>query len=136
MQIDQSFQVQTGDQIELYFNILSLFEQSQMDSLMEQISSDPRFDLYDYEIINKNWYSDTLLLKVKIIQNPFPLLAIVIAIATVGTSVFLYLTFSKAELISRTLGTEGAGSIASTMKNISIGILLVIGIGAYLLLRR
>ncbi len=122
-EINQGFSVQKGDVIQFDYKLLSLWGQSQIISIVEKINADGRMQVLSYDVDVKNsWYSDLVSFQVKVLQNPFPVLILVIAIGTIATSLFVYLSLDKIYLISREL-PEAATGITST---ISLGLIAVI----------
>ena len=100
IEINQSYQVKKGDIIEFDYRIFSLWENSQIQAILEKINNDGKMLVLDYELSSSNFYSDLLKIKVEILQNPFPVLLLVVAIAAIGTSLFIYLSLDKIYLIS------------------------------------
>ena len=98
--INQDYLLKKGDLIEMQFRILSIFQNWQIDSIIEKLKEDPRWIVIDYELVNSTWYSDRLHVKLKILQNPFPLLLVIVAVSSIAVSAFIYLSFDKAELIA------------------------------------
>jgi hypothetical protein len=102
-----------------------LWEQSQIESIVEKINADGRMQVLSYNVDVKNsWYSDLVSFQVKVLQNPFPVLILVMAIGAIGTSLFVYLSLNKIFLISREVPQAMTG-ITST---VSLGLIAVITI--------
>lgn len=128
-EITQNFEVQKGDIIEFDYKILSLWEADQIEAILNKVNEDGRMSVVDYEIIKNNWYSDVLKVQVRILQNPFPLMILIFAIASIATSMFIYLSLSKIYLISR----EVPGAVTGGIGAISLGVIAVIGIIAFMI---
>jgi len=124
-EITQGFQVQIGDVIQFDYSLICLWEQSQIESIVEKINADGRMQVLSYNVDVKNsWYSDLVSFQVKVLQNPFPVLILVMAIGAIGTSLFVYLSLNKIFLISREVPQAMTG-ITST---VSLGLIAVITI--------
>jgi len=127
-EISTNFELKTKDLIELHYRILSVFENVQIDYLINNISQDGRMIVEDYQLERSNWYSDILKIRIRIIDNPFPLALIVATIGAIATSIFVYLSFQKAYLISR----EAPEVLSAGVSTFAIGLVIV---GAFLLLK-
>ena len=127
--IGQNYLLKKGDLIEMQFRILSIFQDWQIDSIIEKLKEDPRWIITDYELVNSTWYSDRLHVKLKILQNPFPLLLVIVAVSSIAVSAFIYLSFDKAELI--------AEEIPETTKfGIGLFIIILIAIAGYIFIKK
>jgi hypothetical protein len=94
---------QKGDRLLLIYNIVSVFEESQKNALVDKINQDGRLRVVG-AIIEKA--SDTVLtdrvhITVDVLQNPWMTLAVVSFIVGLGTALFLYLTFDSAWYVGR-----------------------------------
>jgi len=123
-EITQNYQCKTGDVIQLNYKLISVWEQAQINSVMEQINSDPRMTVVFSTVLPSTWYSDTLQIQIQVRENPFPLVILILAIAAISTSIFLYLSLDKIYLIS----TQAPQAVSGITSTISLGILAVIGI--------
>ncbi len=122
-EINQGFSVQKGDVIQFDYKLLCLWEQSQIKSIVEKINADGRMQVLSYNVDVKNsWYSDLVSFQVKVLQNPFPVLILVLAIGAIATSLFIYLSLDKVYLLSR----EVPGATANITSTISLGLIAVI----------
>lgn len=128
-EITQDFEVQTGDIIELDYKILSLWEDAQVGAILNKINEDGRMEIAGYEIISNNWYSDVLKIQIRVLKNPFPLVVLVVAIASIATSIFVYLSLDKIYLISREVPEAIAGGVGV----VSLGIIAIIGVVVFMI---
>jgi hypothetical protein len=124
-EITQGFQVQIGDVIQFDYSLVCLWEQSQIESIVEKINADGRMQVISYNVDVKNsWYSDLVSFQVKVLQNPFPVLILVMAIGAIATSLFVYLSLNKIFLISR----EVPQAVTGITSTVSLGLIAVIAI--------
>jgi hypothetical protein len=86
-------------------------------------------EIAGYEIVPNNWYSDVLKIQIRILQNPFPLVVLVIAIASIATAIFVYLSLDKIYLISREVPEAITGGVGA----ISLGIIAIIGVVVFMI---
>lgn len=128
-EITQNFEVQKGDTIEFDYKILSLWENDQIEAILNRINEDGRMEIAGYEIVPNNWYSDVLKIQIRILQNPFPLVVLVIAIASIATAIFVYLSLDKIYLISREVPEAITGGVGA----ISLGIIAIIGVVVFMI---
>jgi len=128
-EITQNFEVQTGDIIELDYKILSLWEDAQIEAILNKINEDGRMEIAGYEIVSNNWYSDVLKIQIRVLKNPFPLVVLVVAIASIATAIFVYLSLDKMYLISREVPEVIAGGVGA----VSLGIIAVIGLIVFMI---
>ena len=127
--ISRDYLLKKGDLIEMQFRILSIFQDWQIDNIIEKLKEDPRWVVTDYELVNSTWYSDRLHVKLKILQNPFPLLLVIVAVSSIAVSAFIYLSFDKAELIME--------EIPETTKfGIGLFIIILAGIAGYIFIKK
>lgn len=124
-QINQSFELKKGDRIQLHYRILSVFENAQINYLLSNINQDGRMIVEDYELESSNWYSDILKINLKVITNPFPLAILILAIGSISTSIFLYLSFDKAYLIARE-APEVMTGVTGSLSFVAIAIIAII----------
>lgn len=94
---------QKGDRILFIYNIVSVFEESQKNALVDRINQDGRLRVIG-AIIEKA--SDTVLtdrvhITVDVLQNPWYYVAIIAFIAGLATRLLLYLTFESAWFLGR-----------------------------------
>lgn len=130
-EISQSYQLKKGDRIELHYRILSVFEDAQINYLLSNINEDGRMIVEDYELENSTWYSDRLKIRIRVISNPFPLAILILAIGSIATSIFVYLSFDKAYLIAR----ESPEILTEFTGSFSLIAIAIIAIIAYFILR-
>jgi len=128
-EIAQNYQCKTGDVVQLNYKIVSIWEQSQIDSIMEQINADPRMQVVMATIMPSTWYSDTLQVQIVVKENPFPLVILIVAIAAIATSVFVYLSLDKIYLIAGAVPQAVTGGIGA----VSLGIIAVIAIVVFMI---
>ena len=127
--IGRDYLLKKGDLIEMQFKILSIFENWQIDSIIEKLKEDPRWIITDYELVNSTWYSDRLHVKLKILQNPFPLLLVIVAVSSIAVSAFIYLSFDKAELIMEELPE-------TTKFGLGLFIIILIATAGYIFIKK
>lgn len=122
-EITQGYEVKKGDVLELHYNILSFWTNDQIDSLCEKIEASGKMSVQDYSIEKQSaWMNDPdygwtprdkLILKVEVIENPFPVLILVALIAGTAGLIFLSISLDKIYLIAKetpqALSTVGLG---------------------------
>lgn len=107
-----------GEDVELVFNILGIFQQEQQDQLISAIQSDcsnnggPLWPLrWNVETIPGAAY-DKLHITCKVMHNPIILATLINLILTLAIAVFVYLSFDRAYKITKeapvTAATGGA----------------------------
>jgi len=127
-QISNDFQVKNGDIVQFDYKIMAIYEQPQINSIITKIDSDPRMSVVSYSVESSSWLNDILHIEVQVAQNPFPLLLLILAISAIGTSLFIYLTFDKAYLISR----EIPEVITGGLNTLNLGLIaLIAGVAVY-----
>jgi len=139
-EVTTSYQVKKGDRLQFEFTIQTLWSEDQIKSIVERINTDPKLNVIDYEIVSHDWKDmgmygeyatllDKLIVRVEVLQNPFPVMVLIAMIVATGGIYFLSLTLDKIYLISE--------SIPETAKT-GLSIIIVIGavFAGYIVLRK
>lgn len=135
-----NYQVKKGDQLQFEFTIQTLWSEDQIKSILEQVNTDPKLRIIDYETVAHDWKDvgmygeyaallDKLIVRVEVLQNPFPVMVLIAMIIASSGIYFLSLTLDKVYLISE--------SIPETAKT-GLSMIMVIGavIAGYIVLRK
>lgn len=125
-EISQDYEVKVGDKLEMNFQILSIFTDAQVNYLINKVNEDGKVRVDNYRVENHSFFSDILIIEATVVQNPFPLALILIAITSIAGGLFIYLSLQKVYLIA----TEAPLAAAS----VGIGFLAAVVIGGYFLL--
>lgn len=120
----KEYQATTGELLELHYNILSLpiVGKLQRDLIMNRINQNPHFRVQKVES-----EQGQLVITVKVIDNPVPLLALVIGISTVLGTFFIMNSLGTVYKIIE----EPAGALISTGAIVAtiVGLLAIFKIG-------
>jgi len=115
MEVSQVEQAKIGDVFDFHYSIKGFGKQGQIDSLVHKLDQDPRWEVVEApEFDGKN----KLKIRVRILENPFPIVLVVAAIGAIGAGLFCFLSLDKIEKIVATpagaaigLGTIALGAI-------------------------
>lgn len=112
-EVSQFENAKNGETYDFHYIMRGWGKQGQVESLVNQLDEDPR-----WKVLNTTMPDEThLVIRVKIVKNPFPLLLIVGAIGAIGTGFFLWLSLDKIEKISESpmaaFGLLGIGLAAA-----------------------
>lgn len=139
-EITSNYQVKKGDQIQFEFTIQTLWSEEQIKSVLERINTDPKLRVMEYKTVAHDWRDvgmygeyatllDKLIVKVEVLQNPFPVMILIAMMVATAGLYFISLTLDKIYLISE--------SIPETAKT-GLSFLTLIGgaFAGYLILKR
>lgn len=139
--IDQSFEMQIGDVYQMDFQILSIWQQSQIDYIMDSLNDDGRVSINSYSIdpAGVSWLYDTLHITATVNRPMSPLVVLItLIVGIIAAGILLNLLFDKAYLISRVWTglpdaavSHGSTSIADMIKSVGTNtmiIFIVIGV--------
>ena len=118
MEVSQFSEARNGDIFDLHYTMRGWGKQGQIESLINELDRDPRWSV----IAARQPSETTLVIRVLIVDNPFPVAVVVAAVGAIGTGLFVWLSLDKVEKIS---GGPGA---------LMVGGALVVG-GLYFLSR-
>ncbi|MBA7495771.1 hypothetical protein ES702_06360 [subsurface metagenome] len=114
MEVSQAEQARIGDLFDFHYTIKGFGKQGQIDSLVHKLDQDPRWEVKEFDFDGKN----KVRLRVKILENPFPVVIVVGVIGAIGAGLFCFLSLDKIEKIIATpvgaavgLGTIALGAI-------------------------
>jgi len=116
-EVPQSYGAVVGDVLDFYYTIRGWGKQGQIESLVNDLDRDPRWEVKEYDLDNSK-----LRIRVKVLINPLPVILIVAAIGAIGTGLFVFLSLDKVEKV-----------VASPMGALSL--IGIAGAGILLLLR-
>jgi len=113
-EVTTNYQVKKGDQLQFEFTIQTLWSEDQIKSIVERINTDPKLNVIDYEIVSHDWKDvgmygeyatllDKLIVRVEVLQNPFPVMVLIAMIVAMGGLYFLSLTLDKVYLLSESI---------------------------------
>ena len=113
-EVTTSYQVKKGDQLQFEYTIQTLWSEDQIKSILDRVNTDPKLTVLDYEIVTHNWQDvgvygeygallDKLIVKIEVLQNPFPVMILIAMIVATGGLYFLSLTLDKVYLISESI---------------------------------
>lgn len=94
MEVSQAEQARVGDVFDFFYTIRGWGKQGQINSLVNELDRDPRWEVKEFALDNSS-----LRIRVKILQNPFPLVLVVAAIGAIGTGLFVFLSLDKVEKV-------------------------------------
>ena len=82
----KTYQASTGETLEMHYKIMSLplINKWQRDLILKKANADPHFRVQSVEYINSE-----LIITVKVVDNPVPLLALIVGISTVLGTFFI-----------------------------------------------
>lgn len=146
-EVTTSYQVTKGDQLQFEFTIQTLWSEEQVKSALDQINTDPRLRVIGHEIVAHDWKDvgvygeyavllDKLIVKVEVLQNPFPVMILIAMIIGVTGLYFLSLSLDKVYLIAKGV-IEGIGELPGAAKA-GLSMLTLVGgaLVGYLALRK
>ena len=94
VEVPQSEQARIGDVFDFLYTIRGLGKQGQINGLVTELDTDPRWQVLEYDLQDSH-----LRIRVKVLQNPFPIILVVAAIGAIGTGLFVYLSLDKVEKV-------------------------------------
>lgn len=95
-------QASIGDVFDFHYTIKGWGKQGQVESLVRKLDEDRRWKVVEYDF---NPETSKLRIRVEIVENPFPLIVVIAAIAAVGGGLFCWLSLDKVEkIVSHPLG--------------------------------
>lgn len=113
MEVSQFENARNGEVYDFHYIMRGWGKQGQIESLVNDLDEDQR-----WVVVSANMADDSrLVIRIKVVKNPFPLLLIVGAIGSIGTGLFLWLSLDKIEKISQSpvasFGILGLGLAAA-----------------------
>lgn len=96
MEVLQSHEARVGDVFDLHYTVSGWCKKGKIESLVREVDVDPRWKITQYEY---NEETGALRIRVKILQNPFPIVVVVVAVAAVGAGLLAWLSLDKVEKI-------------------------------------
>ncbi|MBA7476276.1 hypothetical protein ES707_11659 [subsurface metagenome] len=113
MEVSQYENAKIGDVYDFYYTMTGWGKQGQVESLSRELDQDPRWTVINIQRVDDS----RIIIRVRVIKNPFPLLLIVGAIGAIGTGLFLWLSLDKIEKITEgpvvSFGILGLGIAAA-----------------------
>jgi len=94
VEVPQSEQAKIGDVFDFFYTITGFGKQGQINGLVTELDTDPRWQVVEYDLQDSH-----LRIRVKVLQNPFPIILVVAAIGAIGTGLFVYLSLDKVEKV-------------------------------------
>jgi len=94
IEVPQSEQARIGDVFDFFYTITGWGKQGQINGLVSKLDEDPRWQVKEYDLQDSR-----LRLRVKVLQNPFPIVLVVAAIGAIGTGLFVFLSLDKVEKV-------------------------------------
>lgn len=112
MEISESEQLRKGDVVDLHYTVSGWCTRGKIESLVHQLDQDMRWEVKEFE------YDETkgkVRIRVKVIENPFPVVLIIVAVGAIGAGLFAWLSLDKIEKITTSpIGAAlGLGSVAA-----------------------
>ena len=119
----ETYQVKSGDKVIMTFTVTGTWPETRVVEVIEELNRDPRWVVDFWRRPSESELEVHLI----VVENPFVVGAIIVAVTVIAGGLFLYMTVSKVEVISREapLAMAGAG----------IGILAAVGGFLYLMWR-
>ncbi len=118
-EISQYENATTGDILDLHYSIRGFGKQGQMEELTRKLNQDPRWSVVRLSFKDESH----VVIRMRVDQNPFPIILIVAAVGAIGTGIFLWLSLDKVEKITAS-------------PTIKIGILAVAALTLFLIIPR
>ena len=94
IEVPQSEQARVGDVFDFFYTIRGIGKQGQINGLVSKLDEDRRWQVKEYDL-----QDGRLRLRVKVLQNPFPIVLVVAAIGAIGTGLFVFLSLDKVEKV-------------------------------------
>ena len=94
VEVPQSEQARIGDVFDFHYTIRGLGKQGQINGLITELDTDPRWKVIEYDLQDSH-----LRIRVKVLQNPFPIVLVIAAIGAIGTGLFVFLSLDKVEKV-------------------------------------
>jgi hypothetical protein len=114
MEVSQAEQARIGDVFDFHYSIRGFGKQGQINSLVHELDQDLRWEVQEFDFDGEN----KVRIRVKILQNPFPVVIVIGVIGAIGAGLFCFLSLDKIEKIVATpagavigLGTIALGAI-------------------------
>lgn len=96
MEVPESHEAKIGDVFDLHYSVSGWCKRSKIESLVHEVDVDPRWAITQYEY---NEETGKLRIRAKIVQNPFPIMVLIVSVAAVGAGLFAWLSLDKVEKI-------------------------------------
>lgn len=116
-EISKDDHVSTGDILIIQYKIMSFFTNTQVANIFKNLLGKP-YTIMEYEVIKHSWLNDYLQVKVKVTENPIPVIAIIAGLTIAATSLFIYLSF---DTVYKITSSPGGGE---TVSKFSTGFLI------------
>ena len=94
MEVSQAYEAKKGEIFDFHYTVRGWGKQGQIESLVRKLDEDPRWKVIQFEYKNSS-----LRLRVKVIENPLPLVLILVAITAIGGGLFCWLSLDKIEKV-------------------------------------
>jgi len=94
VEVPQSEQARIGDVFDFLYTIRGIGKQGQINGLVSELDKDARWQVVEYDLQDSR-----LRIRVKVLQNPFPIILVVAAIGAIGTGLFVFLSLDKVEKV-------------------------------------
>lgn len=112
-EVSQFENAKSGETYDFHYTMRGWGKQGQIENLVNRLDQDPRWKVLTTTMVDES----SLVIRILIVKNPFPLVLIVGAIAAIGTGIFLWLSLDKIEKISESpmaaFGLLGLGLAAA-----------------------
>lgn len=113
-EVTTNYQVKKGDQLQFEYTIQTLWSEDQIKSILDRVNTDPKLRVLDYNIVSHDWQTigvygeygtllDKLIVKIEVLENPFPVMVLIALIVATSGLYFLSLTLDKVYLISESI---------------------------------
>ncbi len=113
-EITSSYQVKKGDIIQFEFTIQTLWSEEQIKSIIDRVNTDPKLRVMDFKTVTHDWKDvgvygeyatllDKFVVKVEVLQNPFPVMVLIAMVVATAGLYFLSLSLDKIYLISESI---------------------------------
>lgn len=114
MEVNEAYQARKGDIFDFHYTVSGWCKRSKIESLVHTVDQDMRWSITQYDYDEK---AGKLRLRVRIDQNPFPLMIFIAAVGVIGAGLFAWLTLDKIEQITTSpVGAAiGLGTVAAAV---------------------
>ena len=79
-----------------YWPVKGWGKAGQIKSLVHELDQDPRWTIEEYDYDDE---TGKLRIRIRIVQNPFPLIVVVVAIGAIGAGLFAWLTMESIDKV-------------------------------------
>ncbi len=113
-EVTSGYQVKKGDVLQFEYTIQTLWSEEQIKSVLERVNTDPKMKILEYKVVTHDWKDvgmygeyamllDKFIVKVEVLQNPFPVMVLIAMITATAGFYFISLSLDKIYLITESI---------------------------------